>query len=104
MPGPGMFAAWSVPSARRRMGPGGSPWIRRSAVFDARLRQPAPLDLEGVRGRILLDQVGGPVELRRDLLEDPGGDLEPLPRAIEAHEFARNAIAPFEVFHERLEI
>src|SRR5256712_309815 len=69
-----------------------------------RLRQPSPLDLEAVRGRILLDEEGRPVKLRRDLLEDPGRDLEALPRAVHAHEIRRDVIGVREVSHQWLQI
>src|SRR3989454_5451305 len=69
-----------------------------------RLCQPSPLDLEAVRGRILLDEERGPVKLRSDLLEAPGRDLEALPRAVHAHEILWDVIGPREVSHERLQI
>src|SRR5207249_6117728 len=74
------------------------------AARGVRLRKPSPLDLEAVRGRILLDEERGPVKLRRELLEDPRRDLEALPRAVHAHEIRGDAVGPREVSHQRLQI
>src|SRR2546430_10417099 len=74
------------------------------AARGVRLRKPSPLDLEAVRGRILLDEEGGPVELRRELLEDLRRDLEALPRAVHAHEIRGDVVGPREVSHQRLEL
>src|SRR3989442_12317868 len=70
----------------------------------AGLRKPSPLDLEAVRGRILLDEERGPVKLRRELLEDPGRDLEAPPRAVHAHEIRGDVVGLREVPHQRLQI
>src|SRR5256712_866333 len=104
MPGPGGCAVWragfaAVPRDRGDLRRGMDCGARRG-----RLRQPSPLDLEAVRGRILLDEERGPVKLRRDLLEDPGRDLEALPRAVDAHEIRRDVIRPVEVSHQWLQI
>src|SRR5438093_980767 len=74
------------------------------AARGARLRKPSPLDLEAVRGRILLDEERGPVKLRRELLEDPGRDLEAPPRAVHAHEIRGDVVGLREVPHQRLQI
>src|SRR5438552_17291748 len=70
----------------------------------ARLSQPSPLDLEAVRGRILLDEEGGPAKLRRDLLEDPRRDLQPLPRSVDADEISRAVTGPRDVSPQRLRV
>src|SRR5205807_3118606 len=76
----------------------------RCVASDARLRQPSPLDLEAVRGRILLDEERGTAEARRDRLEDPRRDLEPLPDVIEAHEVLRHPMGGRQLPHERYEV
>src|SRR2546427_894442 len=104
MHGPGGCAVWragfaAVPRDRGDLRRGMDCGARR-----VRLRQPSPLDLETVRGRILLDEERRPVKLRRDLLEDPGRDLEALPRAVHAHEIRRDVIGVREVSHQWLQI
>src|SRR5947199_5899601 len=74
------------------------------AARGVRLRKPSPLDLEAVRGRILLDEERGPVKLRRELVEDPRRDLEALPRAVHAHEIRGDVVGPREVSHQRLQL
>src|SRR3989441_8329360 len=64
--GPVVCTAWPATCATESMGPG----FRTQepcAASDARLRQPSPLDLEAIRGRILLDE-------ERGTAEDPQGD------------------------------
>src|SRR5437762_3047482 len=71
---------------------------------DARLREPSPLHLEAVRGRILLDEERGPPEDRGELLQDPRRDLEALPRVVDAHEVLRHPMADLEIAHQRFQI
>src|SRR6266704_5919715 len=101
MPGPGGCGVWcagfaAAPRDRGDRRPGMECAVRR-----VRLSEPSPLDLEAVRGRILLDEERGSVKLRRDLLEDPRRDLEALPRAVHTHEILWDVIGPREVSHER---
>src|SRR5204863_343550 len=70
----------------------------------ARLREPSPLHLEAVRGRILLDEERGPPEDRGELLQDPRRDLEALPRVVDAHEVLRHPMADLEIAHQRFQI
>src|SRR5437762_4297315 len=101
--GPVVWTAWPATSATASMGPGfrtQEPCV----ASDARLRQPSPLDLEAVRGRILLDEERGTTEARRDRLQDPRRDLEPLPGVVEPHEVLRHPMRGRQLSHERFEV
>src|SRR2546430_16769303 len=101
--GHGAFTAWPATSATARRAPG-SRTRTDCAVRDARLRQPGPLDLEAVRGRILLDEERGTAEGRRDRLEDPRRDLEPIPGVVKAHEVLRHAMSGSQLPHPSFEV
>src|SRR2546426_12727820 len=94
---------WPATCATGRRAPG-SCTTADCVVPDVRLGKASPLDLEAVRGRILLDEEGGTAEARRDRLQDPRSDLEPLPGVVEAHEIARDPIFRREVSHQRFEV
>src|SRR3989442_1325948 len=102
--GPGGCGASSARIAAGPTDRGGGRRLKDCDARRARLAQPGPLDLEAVRRRILLDEERGPAKLRRDLLEDPGRDLEALPRAVDPHEVGRDVVGPLEDLPQRLQI
>src|SRR3989475_1959532 len=103
MPGLDGYGVWRAGCAAVPRDRGDRPGMV-CAARGVRLRKPSPLDLEAVRGRILLDEERGPVKLRRELLEDPRRDLEALPRAVHAHEIRGDVVGPREVSHQRLQL
>src|SRR3989454_8453799 len=94
---------WPATCATGRRAPG-SCTTADCVVPDVRLGKASPLDLEAVRGRILLDEERGTAEARRDRLEDPRRDLEPLPSVVEPHEVLRHPVFGGQLPHERFEV
>src|SRR5437016_1786082 len=103
MPGLDGYGVWRAGCAAVPRDRGDRPGMV-CAARGVRLRKPSPLDLEAIRGRILLDEERRPVKLRRELLEDPRRDLEALPRAVHAHEIRGDVVGLREVPHQRLQI